>query len=280
MKDLEIADRASIYRGEVGWTTAILMLATSITMIMVFILCIGGKLPLYLCLPLMSYLLFVVYTPLHEAVHNNISGRNLKLRGFNNGIGYFSGTLLGIPFTMHKAAHLTHHRKTNIAHEDPDFVSCSGFLGVLSVGPRMVWNEWKHYILEIYPRSTIEEKRIVAFELLTLVSWRAALGFWFPVEVIVLTLIANFLAVVLLGYLFAWIVHQPYHDAERYRNTATILLPKLLHTPLTFLWLYQNYHSIHHLFPKVPFYRYRKVFESIRQGMIERGAPIRHASLI
>ena len=45
-------------------------------------------------------------------------------------------------------------------------------------------------------------------------------------------------------------------------------------SPVTWLWGFQNYHSIHHLFPRVPFYRYRKLFTDIEEIMIARDAPI------
>ena len=45
---------------------------------------------------------------------------------------------------------------------------------------------------------------------------------------------------------------------------------------MTWLWLFQNYHSIHHLFPRVPFYRYPSVFGDIEEIMVARGAPVYH----
>ena len=89
-----------------------------------------------------------------------------------------------------------------------------------------------------------------------------------------LGVLANVAGVTLLGFLFAWVVHTPFEETDRYRDTATILLPKPLHGPLTRLWLWQNYHAIHHLFPRVPYYRYDRLFDEIRPGMAERGAPI------
>jgi beta-carotene hydroxylase len=94
------------------------------------------------------------------------------------------------------------------------------------------------------------------------------------VEVLMLTVLANVVGLSLLGYLFAWLVHTPFVETERYRDTATLLLPGPVHRLLTRLWLWQNYHSIHHLFPRVPFYRYSALFDEIRPGMEERGAPI------
>jgi len=44
----------------------------------------------------------------------------------------------------------------------------------------------------------------------------------------------------------------------------------LLDTPL----LGQNLHLVHHLFPRVPFYRYRAVFEAARARIEAEGAPV------
>ena len=89
-----------------------------------------------------------------------------------------------------------------------------------------------------------------------------------------IAVLANIAGVSLLGFLFAWVVHTPFDETERYRDTATILLPSPVHELLTRLWLWQNYHSIHHLFPRVAYYRYAALFDEIREGMAERGAPI------
>jgi beta-carotene hydroxylase len=38
--------------------------------------------------------------------------------------------------------------------------------------------------------------------------------------------------------------------------------------------LFQNYHSIHHLFPRVPFYHYARLYQDIEEIMSAKGAPI------
>ena len=50
--------------------------------------------------------------------------------------------------------------------------------------------------------------------------------------------------------------------------------PAWLNGPITWLWLWQNYLAVHHLFPRVPFYRYAALFDRIRSMMVARGAPI------
>ncbi|MDX1757034.1 MAG: fatty acid desaturase [Marinobacter sp.] len=44
--------------------------------------------------------------------------------------------------------------------------------------------------------------------------------------------------------------------------------------PLEWFWLGQNLHSIHHLFPRVPFYRYHALHRQIEPVMRAHGTPI------
>ena len=52
------------------------------------------------------------------------------------------------------------------------------------------------------------------------------------------------------------------------------LAPARLQPLLNWVWVFQNYHSIHHLFPRVPFYQYQRLFRDIEEVMVAKGAPI------
>jgi len=241
----------------------------------VFALSVSDVISVWIALPLAAYLVYVTYTPLHEAVHNNIAGRHRNLRRLNELTGYMVANVLGVSFTMHKAAHMAHHRHTNLRGEDPDLVySGLQLYDAFTGGSKMIWNEYADYFQRVFPNASSREKGTVVAELIVAIGWRVGLGIYFPLEVIVLGLLANVLGVTLLGYIFAWVVHTPFNETERFKDTATILLPGWIHKPVTWAWLWQNYHSIHHLYPKVPFYQYAKLFDEIREGMAERGAPI------
>jgi beta-carotene hydroxylase len=43
---------------------------------------------------------------------------------------------------------------------------------------------------------------------------------------------------------------------------------------MTWIWSYQNYHGMHHLFPRLPFYKYKKVFMDKEDELIRLGLPI------
>jgi len=44
--------------------------------------------------------------------------------------------------------------------------------------------------------------------------------------------------------------------------------------PLEWFWLGQNLHSIHHLFPRVPFYKYHALHRDIEPVLQAQGTPI------
>jgi len=82
-------------------------------------------------------------------------------------------------------------------------------------------------------------------------------------------------------YLFAYVVHRPHDRIGRYVDTATILPPGpgALQTGLNWAWMFQNYHSIHHLFPRVPFYQYADLYQEIEDVMVAKQAPIYNISI-
>lgn len=274
--EFEILKVAREYMGKNAWPTVLTAVAAFAVYLCVFVAALLGHLPLWAGFLLLSYLVYVIYTPLHESVHHNIFGPDSKLSWLNTLIGYAAASILGVSYAAHRAAHMAHHRATNVQGKDPDLAYGDDSLTALVLGgPKIIVSEYRTYFENVFPSAPFAAKAGVLAEIAVAIGWRAALiAAGFPLEVLVLAVLANWAGLSLLGMLFAWIVHRPFDQTARYRNTATILLPKWIHQPATVLWLWQNYHSIHHLFPRVPFYDYARVFDQIEQGMIERGAPI------
>ncbi len=78
------------------------------------------------------------------------------------------------------------------------------------------------------------------------------------------------LALLLLAFSFDHLPHRPHLVLGRvdpYR--ATHVFSDALLTPV---FLYQNYHLVHHLYPGVPFYRYAQVWRDQRETLLARGA--------
>lgn len=275
MTDIEITQIARKDMGKTAWPTLIMSGIVVVVYFGVFAAATLDVLPLGIAFVIVSYMVYAVYTPLHESVHNNIAGDNVRLKRLNNVIGHTVGSILGVPYAVHRPAHMAHHRSTNVKGKDPDLVfSTNSFLDVVTGGPRIIINEYRYYFSRVHPTASRFDKSVVWCEIGFAIGWRvllAAVGY--PVEAFVLGVLGSVAGISFLGIIFAWIVHVPFDETERYKNTATIFLPRMLHSVGTFVWLWQNYHSIHHLFPRVPFYRYKAVHDQIERGMIERGAP-------
>jgi len=235
--------------------------------------------PMWVCFLVSLTAIYMNYTPHHEAVHGNIAGGNRKLIWLNELIGTITGLVFFHGFTMQRITHLTHHAYTNDPVKDPDFWAhgrnpLSIALRCLSIllpyethGWAIVWrakNRWPTLI-----RAGFEH--VLAWgAMIALVAtghWDAALfAFILP------ALIASGM----LAFMFDWLVHHPHHVPvhDRYRTSNVYLFPKSLHRLVTTFWIYQNYHIIHHLYPRVPFHRYPKVFDRIRPLLRERGTCI------
>lgn len=267
---------AKKHTGTVAWPTVFLGTAAPLTFAAIIVLAATGLLTLWIAIPTLSYLIYTLYTPLHESVHRNVSGQQPGFAWLDDVVGTLVSLPLGISYTMHRAAHFAHHSKTNDPEHDPDMVFGSGRgLDVVVGALKIVPAEYGWYFRNAWPKATRRERAIVVFELTLILASRIAPALaGFPVEVLLLGVLPNLLGVMLVACGFAWLVHYPHDTQGRYRNTSTIVFDSWLNWPMTTLWLWQNYHSIHHLFPRVPFYRYHRVFEQIEEIMAVKGAPV------
>ena len=93
-------------------------------------------------------------------------------------------------------------------------------------------------------------------------------------EALALFVLAWLIGAIVLLYLFAYVVHRPHDQVGRYRDTSTFLASRALEKPLSWIWMFQNFHSVHHLFSRVPFYKYAELYEEIEAVMAARKAPV------
>ena len=78
----------------------------------------------------------------------------------------------------------------------------------------------------------------------------------------------------LLGLFFDYFVHLPHDNQERFGDTNVIRFSPKLDRVITWIWLWQNYHAIHHLFPAIPFYNYKKFFNKSEKELRGLGLPV------
>ncbi len=269
---------AKTYMGSFAWPTVIFALVVFAAYLATIAMGFTGLMPLWLAVPLVGVISYLAYTVLHEAAHGTISGSVQSRRWINEALGYTAAWVIMIPLTAHRHEHLAHHRHTNDAQDDPDYhvgdLRNSPF-SALTASTKIYWGQFSYYMTQRWQKAPARQNLYFCLEIAAALLPRLGLlaaGFW--VESLALFVVAWLLGVTLTLYLFAYLVHRPHEDVGRYVDTSVILAPRGLNGLLTWLWVFQNYHAIHHLFPRVPFYQYAKLFAEIEPIMEQKGSPI------
>jgi len=265
------------YTGELAWPTVALALAVLLAFVANLGLFAAGLTPLWVALPAYAMLTYMSYTPLHEAAHGNIHGGHDRLQWLNDLCGYLVAPLIMVPFSTHKVEHFTHHRYTNQPGKDPDFVVSGmgkGPLAFVRHGLGFLWVQNTFLFRDYWATAPRRERATYVAEVLLALGWRLAFALAVSREHTVLLLVAGYLAgAFFTAYWFAYRPHLPYEEPARYRNTNSLIMPRWM-KPLEWFWLGQNLHSVHHLFPRVPFYRYHALHRRIEPAMRAHGTPM------
>ncbi len=288
MTKTDLLDRKAVasatqYMGMVAWPTIILGLVLGVSYIATVVLALTGFVSLWLAVPLVAALMYFSYTVLHESVHGSITGNVRSLRWLNKALGYMAAWIVMIPMAAHRHEHMAHHRYANDEAKDPDFHVGSmqgSLLAPMRVALRAWVSQFSYYANNRWADAPPRQNVYLCLEVTAALLPRLvvfAAGYW--VEGLALFVIAWLIGAMVLLYLFAYVVHRPHEQVGRYVDTSTVLLPRPFHTLVSWLWMYQNYHSIHHLFPRVPFYMYAKLYQEIEEVILAKGAPVYRATV-
>lgn len=247
------------------------------------IVCTLGSLriiPLWAGLIINSLLLYAIQTPLHEACHGNIAGRDGRWMWLNHLVGILCGAILLHEYKAFRQMHLIHHRETNDEEIDPDrWVNVSNPLAVF-VRCFTIVPFYHHYFFRkvaLNPREpgnfAVTVHVIAMYWLLySIAFWLCVYGYWR--EVLMLWIGPHWIGSAIIIFLFAYVPHRPHDTKERYRNTRIHSIGGPWEWLANTVYLFQNYHLIHHLFPRIPFYLYPAVFRELRPVLERQGSRI------
>ncbi|MDO9453312.1 MAG: fatty acid desaturase [Stagnimonas sp.] len=262
------------YTGKLAWPTLVLALGVIAAFIANLWLFAEGIMPLWGAILIYAVLTYMSYTPLHEAAHGNIHGGHDRLQWLNNLCGYLVAPLIMVPFSTHRVEHFTHHRFTNQPEKDPDHVISGmrhGLLAFFVYGVRFLWVQNTFLFRDYWPTAPLRERAAYVAEVTFALGWRLAFALAVAREHTVLLLVVGYLiGAFFTVYWFAYRPHHPYDEPARYRNTNSLIMPTWM-KPLEWFWMGQNLHSVHHLFPRVPFYRYHALHRRIEPAMRAHG---------
>ncbi|MFT5679897.1 MAG: fatty acid desaturase [Myxococcota bacterium] len=246
--------------GHLAWPTLLLAGAVILGEVALWAAVLGGEVSLPIGGLLATLLAYVAFTPLHDASHGAIGG-SAGRAWVDTATGHIMGLPLLAPFPILRSIHLRHHGATNDPDRDPDYwVHGSGALSTAARCATIAGHYYVVFFSELRrPGSAMRRQMKSALLGLSVqilgIAGLSSLGL--GAEALALWVVPAVLASGLLAFLFDWV---PHHHTARGRHVDTRLL---LVPGLSLPMLFQNYHLIHHLYPRVPFYRYATLYREL-----------------
>lgn len=268
----------------IAWPTIALVLLLLPLHLALLTLGLSGLLsPWWLTLPL-GISAYLHYTPAHEAIHRNIV-RSRRFEPINALIGWWSALLAGMTWPLLYRTHVAHHVHTNSERDPDSFVQGPLWrlfaLAALSVFtnllPVIVWKL-------IYGGKAPDLGYLDAWKIMPSPEWRRhqighgvmCAAVWTAVftgygeQAFALFVVPATIGRLLMGIFLSWLPHAPFIVGDRYRNTA-LRKSRLL----SILSVGHTMHLMHHLWPRVPFYRYHALYRQLAPLLHERGVRMR-----
>ena len=223
------------------------------------------------CILLSTIAAYIQFTVTHDAIHGAISKRKI-----NNVLGFFSQIWLGPTSNWDalKYNHLKHHANTNDSIKDPDYWCSSKSLG----GRYLTWLRWLtielSYFYNYIPyiiRHSNKIANFIAYELSVMLFIYSIYKLELMSSLLMYWIIPSRIAIFILAFAFDYLPHYPHYitrKQDKYKTTAYISTAWYLRPFLSLIIFNQNYHIVHHLKPRVPFYMYWKVWEDMKHELL------------
>lgn len=223
-----------------------------------------GVWPLPVAVAVNTACAYFQFTVLHDAIHKSLS----RVPWVNEAFGLAATFVLCGPFEAMRRNHLHHHAHTNDPRQDPDYWAAGEtWLGTAARCLTMLQYHYYSYLTRLRRRDGAFVRALGTIGLvaaLHVAAWRAG----FLGALVWHWTVPAQLAVALLALTFDYWPHRPHTARGRFKDTANIL-PAFIDP----LFLCQNIHAIHHLFPQLPWYRYREALAAVGDGLKAEGVP-------
>jgi beta-carotene hydroxylase len=235
---------------------------------------LSGDIPLWVATLVNGFGLYLLFSIMHESLHRNVSS-NSRL---NEILGRISLLLLipAAPLEIARWAHFQHHRFTS-SNTDPDnFIHHAKWWQI-----PLRWPNFDMYYLYCFLRDGGQQKKRHARALISsavifiaIIATLTYLGY--GMEVLFLWLLASRIGLALVALVFVFLPHYPGDISSEDNEYQATTIRKGWEWLLTPLFVYQNYHLIHHLYPTAPFYNYARIWHLQYDELIAQNPAIQN----
>jgi fatty acid desaturase len=221
-----------------------------------------------------TVLSYMFFTVMHDAAHGSVA-RNLLV---NDIIGSIAAWLMapGNNVVAYRWQHMQHHKNLGDKEKDTDIFVFDG--------PR-----WRHPLnwlfgdvraLRAYSKALKDRPKRDRYFLWAgvgalIVVTAAFIATGHVVDLLLYMVLPSRLALFVFTFLFAYVPHMPGGMVEAevgpFKASRTFIGLEWLMTPI---FLFQNYHIIHHVLPHAPFYRMGRIWRLKEDFMLANGANV------
>ncbi|TVP58078.1 MAG: hypothetical protein EA349_05185 [Halomonadaceae bacterium] len=257
----------------VAWPTVTLFLLSYLSYLGATGLAVTGYIPGWVAMVVNTIAAYWLFTVFHDAAHRSAG----KSQSLNDWLGR-AGILVFFPFPIFKAfrfIHMQHHRFANDQHgKDPDAYTGNGPTWLLPL--RWATVDLYYYVFyfkHLSSRPGSEKRELAMVVVFGLVLFgglllagagEALLWYW---------LIPGRVAAFFLALSFDYLPHHPRNSTQQENPWQATNNRMGLEWLLTPVLMWQNYHLVHHLYPRAPFYRYLRIWRTGKPAF-ERHEPL------
>ncbi|WP_218033324.1 fatty acid desaturase [Mycobacterium botniense] len=246
--------------------------------LMVFVLSTGaalaGRAPIWVTIPVNAAVTYAMFTVVvHEAVHYSISTKPWVNALFGRLAWIFVWPTSC--FSSFVFIHLAHHRYTNDRANDPDAFATDARWWQLpfrwALADAFYVTYYMRRVRSRPARELAETTLLLTLSMATVVAAAATGKLW---TLAVVYIIPQRIAITIFAWWFDWLPHHGLEDTpadNRYRTSRALVGAEWLVTPLMFS---QNYHVVHHLHPRIPWYRYLATWQDNEPVYLKAGVAL------
>lgn len=266
------------YLGGVAWPAVFWAFANLAVWLSLWPLVLMDIIPLWAGFIIAWINVSLAYLPSHEAQHDIIARPGEKWRWLNQAVGHLSVVPLAYSYHALRETHMEHHKHANDPVLDPDYSSKAkngwgsvwGTLNANQPGKGPMRSAYQTCLQRL--GTPLAQKamlhqviwQLFYYGFLCAMAWggyalEAALLWWLP----------RHLGLVVLRFYLSWMPHHPGHETGRYKDTRAFK-SRLGH----YGSLGMQYHILHHLHPRVPLHRHKRLYQEVRPVLEARGCEL------